>query len=124
VPRPGSRLPEGLGALARCAIDSLLLSIGWEGRSGRPARPSLSRIHIVGGGCQNRLLDQLCAALAGGAGERWGGETTALGTRAASSWLAALFLLRASLAARRPGLLAVTLVRPHVAVQTARIFAK
>jgi rhamnulokinase len=55
-------VPEGPERLARCAIDSLALSYRKvkdevETLRGRP----LSRIHIVGGGCQNRLLDQLCA---------------------------------------------------------------
>jgi len=58
----GQPVPEGLGSLARCAIDSLALSyrrvkVQLETLRGR----SLSRIHIVGGGSQNRLLDQLCA---------------------------------------------------------------
>ncbi len=58
----GQPLPEELGGLARCAIDSLALSYRrvkgeLEALRGRP----LSRIHVVGGGSQNRLLDQLCA---------------------------------------------------------------
>jgi len=58
----GQPVPEGPDRLARCAIDSLALSYRKvkdevETLRGRP----LSRIHIVGGGCQNRLLDQLCA---------------------------------------------------------------
>ncbi len=58
----GQPVPEGLGGLARCAIDSLALSYRrvkdqLETLRGRP----VSRIHIVGGGSRNRLLDQLCA---------------------------------------------------------------
>jgi len=58
----GQPVPEDLGGLVRCAIDSLALSYRrvkdeLETLRGR----SLSRIHIVGGGSQNRLLDQLCA---------------------------------------------------------------
>jgi rhamnulokinase len=58
----GQPRPEGLGALSRCAIDSLALSYRrvkeeLERLRGRP----LSRIHIVGGGSRNLLLDQLCA---------------------------------------------------------------
>jgi rhamnulokinase len=56
-PRPGDA-----GALARCAFDSLALTYRRVARDlgalrGRP----LERIHIVGGGSQNRLLNQLCA---------------------------------------------------------------
>src|SRR5437660_11095373 len=58
----GQPVPEGPDRLARCGIDSLALSYRRvkdevEMLRGAP----LSRIHIVGGGCQNRLLDQLCA---------------------------------------------------------------
>ena len=56
-PRPGSA-----GALARCAFESLALSyraVAGElaALRGRPA----SRVHIVGGGSRNRLLNQLTA---------------------------------------------------------------
>jgi rhamnulokinase len=58
----GQPLPEGLGGLARCAIDSLALSYRRvKGELETLRNRSLSRIHIVGGGSQNRLLDQLCA---------------------------------------------------------------
>lgn len=55
-------LPEGAGALARCAFESLALcyrrtALGLAALRGRP----ITRIHVVGGGSQNRLLDQLCA---------------------------------------------------------------
>jgi rhamnulokinase len=54
--------PEGAGALARTVFESLALSyrtVAGELASlrGRPA----SRIHIVGGGSRNRLLNQLTA---------------------------------------------------------------
>jgi len=58
----------------------------------------LSRIHIVGGGCQNRLLDQLCAdacRLPVSAGPV---ETTALGN--ACGQLIALGVLRSLADAR------------------------
>jgi len=71
---------------------------------GRP----LSRIHIVGGGCQNRLLDQLCAdacRLPVSAGPV---ETTALGN--ACGQLIALGVLRSLADAR-------ALVRQSYAVE-------
>jgi rhamnulokinase len=58
----GQPVPDDTGSLARCAFDSLSLCYRRVVRDlgelrGRP----LERIHIVGGGSQNRLLDQLCA---------------------------------------------------------------
>jgi rhamnulokinase len=105
----GQPVPEGLGALARCAIDSLALSYRQvkdeiETLRGRP----LSRIHIIGGGCQNRLLNQLCAdacRLPVSAGPV---ETTALGN--ACGQLMALGVLRSLADAR-------ALVRQSYAVE-------
>jgi len=105
----GQPVPEGLGGLARCAIDSLALSyrrVKEEVETLRGA--SLSRIHIVGGGCQNRLLDQLCAdacRLPVSAGPV---ETTALGN--ACSQLMALGVLHSLADAR-------ALVRQSYAVE-------
>jgi len=58
----GQPAPDDVGALARCAFDSLALSyrrvLGeLEQLVGHP----IARIHIGGGGTQNRLLDQLAA---------------------------------------------------------------
>jgi rhamnulokinase len=58
----GQPVPGEAGALARCAFDSLALTYRRVARDlgalrGRP----LERIHIVGGGSRNRLLNQLCA---------------------------------------------------------------
>ena len=58
----GQPRPETAGALARCAFESLALSYRTVADElaelcGRP----LSRVHIVGGGSQNRLLNQLSA---------------------------------------------------------------
>ena len=107
--KTGQPVPEGLGGLARCAIDSLALSyrrVKDEVETLRGA--SLSRIHIVGGGCQNRLLDQLCAdacRLPVSAGPV---ETTALGN--ACSQLMALGVLHSLADAR-------ALVRQSYAVE-------
>jgi rhamnulokinase len=54
--------PQTAAELARCVFDSLALAYRnvkeqLEQLSGRP----LSRIRIVGGGCQNHFLNQLCA---------------------------------------------------------------
>lgn len=58
--------PETVAELARCVFDSLALSY----RKVKEQLESLchrrlSRIRIVGGGCQNRLLNQLCADACG-----------------------------------------------------------
>lgn len=58
----GEPIPETLAQIARCVFDSLALSYRkvkhqLETLRGR----KLDRIRIVGGGCQNALLNQLCA---------------------------------------------------------------
>ncbi|MBS1803253.1 MAG: rhamnulokinase [Acidobacteria bacterium] len=55
-------IPDTIGQIARCVFDSLGLSYRTvkrqlEALGGR----KLKRIRIVGGGCQNKLLNQLCA---------------------------------------------------------------
>jgi rhamnulokinase len=62
----GQPEPESLAELARCVYDSLALSYRkvkeeLEALRGR----KLAAIRIVGGGCQNRLLNQLCADACG-----------------------------------------------------------
>ena len=58
----GQPRPDTAGALARAVFDSLALSYRMVCRelAGLRGGP-VSRIHIVGGGSQNRLLNQLCA---------------------------------------------------------------
>ncbi|MGB8259241.1 MAG: FGGY-family carbohydrate kinase, partial [Terracidiphilus sp.] len=58
----GEPVPETLAGLARAVFDSLALCYGnvksqLEEISGR----KLTRVRIVGGGCQNQLVNQLCA---------------------------------------------------------------
>jgi len=58
----GQPVPETVAQMARCVFDSLALSYRnvkeqLEQLRGR----KLAKIRIIGGGCQNRLLDQLCA---------------------------------------------------------------
>ena len=60
--RSGQAVPETVAQMARCVFDSLALSyrsvkLQLEALCGR----KLKRIRIVGGGCKNRLLNQLCA---------------------------------------------------------------
>lgn len=60
--KTGQQAPEGVGAVVRCALESLALRYRWvlgklEALSGR----HLEVIHIVGGGSQNELLCQWTA---------------------------------------------------------------
>jgi len=60
--RTGQPVPEDKGAMIRCILESLALKYRWvlerlETMLGR----HLSKIHIVGGGTQNRLLCQFTA---------------------------------------------------------------
>jgi rhamnulokinase len=64
--RTGQSVPEGKGAIVRCALESLALKYRWtlerlEEMLGRRLEP----IHIIGGGTQNRLLNQLAADATG-----------------------------------------------------------
>lgn len=62
----GQPVPEGVGAIVRCALESLAASY----RRGldtleRLTGQKLSRLHVVGGGSKNRLLMQLAADATG-----------------------------------------------------------
>ena len=62
----GQPIPETKGAVVRCALESLALKYRWglerlEEILGR----RLNVIHIIGGGCQNKLLCQLAADATG-----------------------------------------------------------
>jgi rhamnulokinase len=64
--KTGQPVPESKGAIVRCALESLALKYRWtleriEGILGRRLEP----IHIVGGGSQNRLLNQFAADATG-----------------------------------------------------------
>jgi rhamnulokinase len=64
--RSGQPVPETKGEIVRCALQSLALSYRWalaqlEDVLGRRLDP----IHIVGGGTQNKLLNQLAADATG-----------------------------------------------------------
>ncbi|MDR7942286.1 rhamnulokinase [Enterobacter soli] len=62
----GHAVPSSPAELARCIFDSLALLYAdvlseLEALRGKP----FSQLHIVGGGCQNQLLNQLCADACG-----------------------------------------------------------
>jgi rhamnulokinase len=64
--RSGQAAPDGPGATVRCALESLALCYRWvlerlEQLTGR----RLEAIHVVGGGSQNALLNQLTADACG-----------------------------------------------------------
>lgn len=76
----GQPVPSTPGELARCAFDSLALcyrraALDLAALRGRPIR----RIHVVGGGARNRLLNQLCADACGVPVRSGPVETAALG---------------------------------------------
>ncbi len=64
--RTGQPIPEGKGAILRCALEGIALKYRWvlerlEEMLGRRLEP----LHIVGGGTQNRLLSQFTADATG-----------------------------------------------------------
>jgi len=73
-------VPETNGAIVRCALESLALEYRWvaerlQDMLGRP----LPRIHIVGGGSRNRLLNQFTADCTGRKVIAGPAEATAIG---------------------------------------------
>jgi rhamnulokinase len=62
----GQPVPESVGELARCVYDSLALSYRKVKEQLEALRKrKLTTIRIVGGGCKNKLLNQLCADACG-----------------------------------------------------------
>ncbi len=60
--RTGQPVPETKGAIVRCALESLALKYRWTlDRLEEMQGYRLEPIHIIGGGTQNRLLNQLTA---------------------------------------------------------------
>lgn len=60
--RSDQPIPDTIGQIARCVFDSLALSYRTVKNQLETLRGrKLTRIRIVGGGCQNKLLNQLCA---------------------------------------------------------------
>jgi rhamnulokinase len=78
--RTGQRVPDSHGAIVRCALESLALKYRWvlekiEEMIGYRLEP----IHIIGGGTQNRLLNQFAADATGRSVVAGPIEATALG---------------------------------------------
>ncbi|MCP4749984.1 MAG: rhamnulokinase, partial [Proteobacteria bacterium] len=64
--RTGQPAPDGIGQLARCVFDSLSLRYRQVLNELNDINgEKIDRIHIVGGGSRNRLLNQLCADVTG-----------------------------------------------------------
>ncbi|MDH7568459.1 MAG: rhamnulokinase family protein [Armatimonadota bacterium] len=64
--RTGQPQPEGVGPMVRCALESLALKYRWVMEKLEEIRGRrLETIHIVGGGSQNRLLNQFTADATG-----------------------------------------------------------
>jgi rhamnulokinase len=64
--RTGQPVPESKGAVVRCALESLALKYRWTlERLEEILDCRLEPIHIIGGGTQNRLLNQLAADATG-----------------------------------------------------------
>ena len=60
--RTGQQIPESKSAIVRCALESLALKTRWViDRLAALLGRKLPAIHIVGGGTQNRLLNQFIA---------------------------------------------------------------
>ncbi len=73
-------VPETKGAIVRCALESLALKYRWVlDRLEEMLGYRLDPIHIIGGGTQNRLLNQLTADATGRPVVAGPGEATAIG---------------------------------------------
>ena len=60
--RTGQPVPESVGAVVRCVLESLALKYRWAmGCMERLRGSRPDALHIVGGGCQNRMLNRFTA---------------------------------------------------------------
>ncbi|MBN1246337.1 MAG: rhamnulokinase [Anaerolineae bacterium] len=76
----GQTPPDSKGAILRCALESLALEYRWVAeRLDELTSKRLDTIHIIGGGAQNELLDQLAADATGRTVVTGPIEATALG---------------------------------------------
>jgi len=73
-------VPDTMAQLARCVFDSLALQYGWVLHKIEDiSKQKIDCLHIVGGGSQNRLLNQLCADVTGCEVKAGPSEVTSLG---------------------------------------------
>src|SRR4029078_12982576 len=78
--RTGQPAPDSPGAIVRCALESLALQYRWVLECLQAVtRRRLEPIHIIGGGTQNRLLNQLTADATGRTVVAGPAEATAAG---------------------------------------------
>jgi rhamnulokinase len=76
----GQAVPETRGAIVRCALESLALEYRWVAeRLDELVGRRLAAVHIIGGGSQNRLLNQFTADATGRAVVAGPVEATAIG---------------------------------------------
>ena len=62
----GQKVPETKGAILRCALESLALKYRWVlEKLEEMLKKHIDVIHIIGGGCQNKLLCQFAANATG-----------------------------------------------------------
>ena len=73
-------VPDSMAQLARCIFDSLALQYRWVlNKLNDISQQKIDCIHIVGGGSQNQLLNQLCADVTGCEVKAGPAEVTSLG---------------------------------------------
>ena len=78
--RTGQRVPKTDGEVVRCVLESLALKYGAVLETlGRVTRRRVARLHIVGGGSRNDLLNQMTADACGVPVAAGPAEATALG---------------------------------------------
>ncbi len=76
----GQPIPENEGAIVRCALESLALEYRWVAeRLDELVGRRLAKVHIIGGGSQNALLNQFTANATGRVVMAGPGEATAMG---------------------------------------------
>jgi len=78
--RTGQPMPETVGAIVRCCLESLALKYRWVIEAiEQVASLNIATIRVVGGGCRNRLLCQFTADACGRVVVAGPIEATALG---------------------------------------------
>jgi rhamnulokinase len=76
----GQAVPESRGAIIRCALESLALEYRWVAEQiDRLTGNHYPIIHIIGGGTQNKLLNQFAASATGRSVITGPVEATAIG---------------------------------------------